>query len=297
MSTDIAMPSDGYHDSSSVNILLGAARRRIKVFHLNTRSIRHKTDKILNIFSSLTFSFDLLLFSETWLTADKDPPYFENYTYNGLVRPVGRGGGVAIYVKQSLKHEVVPQFSVINEVVECLMVRLEKAFAVIVYRPPSGCKAKFIKFIEDVFVYLCPTGFPFVIMGDVNIDMLSQDAISRQLIALANSFACNNVISKATRLTAQSATLLDICFTNTPPPSCVAGSLAVDISDHLPIFCTIPSSNCACKSNEKVRCRQINAKTLGIFRHRVIATDWNHVLEERDANSAYKLFIDKLIHC
>lgn len=297
MSTDTAIPSDDYHDSSSANGLLGAARRCIKVFHLNTRSIRHKTDKILSIFSSLTFSFDLLLFSETWLTVGEDPPYFENYTYNGIVRPVGRGGGVAIYVKQSLKHEVVPQFSLVNEVVECLMVRLEKAFAVIVYRPPSGCKTKFISFIEDVFEYLCPTGFPFVIMGDVNIDMLSQDATSRQLIALANSFACNNVISKATRLTAETATLLDICLTNTLPTSCVAGSLAVDISDHLPISCTIPSSNGTCKSNKKVRSRQINADTLGIFRYRVIATDWNHVLQERDANLAYKLFINKLIKC
>lgn len=199
MSTDIATPTDDYHDSSSVNSLLGAARRRIKVFHLNTRSIRHKTDKIFNIFSSLTFSFDLLLLIE-----GEDPPYFENYTYNGLVRAIGRGGGVAIYVKQSLKHEAVSQFSVINEVVECFMVRLERAFAVVVYRPPSGFKVKLIKFIA-VFECLCPTGFPFVIMGDVNIDILSEDATSRQLIALANSFACNNVISKATRLTNRTA--------------------------------------------------------------------------------------------
>lgn len=45
------------------------------------RSIRYKHDDSLHLFSSLMFSFDVMLFTETWLTADENPPYFENYTY------------------------------------------------------------------------------------------------------------------------------------------------------------------------------------------------------------------------
>lgn len=105
--------------------------------------------------------------------------------------------------------------------------------------PPSGSKQAFLESAESLLHYSC-SGLPFTVMGDVNIDMLSLNASARQLTELVNTFGCENAITNATRLTGKTATLLNICITNSWSPSLVAGAISLEISDHLPIFCAFP---------------------------------------------------------
>lgn len=132
-----------YHAVHSLNTLVQHTRQKFPIIHMNMRSIRHKHDDLLNLFSSLTFSFDVMLFTETWLTSDENPPHFENYVYYGIVRPHGRGGGVAAYVKKPASHELISEFSTVTANVECLTVRVEKIMIVAIYRPPAGNKQVF----------------------------------------------------------------------------------------------------------------------------------------------------------
>lgn len=44
------------------------------------------------------------------------------------------------------------------------------------------------------------------------------------------------MITLPTRVTASSATLLDVCINNVHAPTVTAGVMSVDISDHLSIF-------------------------------------------------------------
>lgn len=223
------------------------------MFHLNVRSIKNKEDKLNCLFESIAHNFDILLYCETWLTMNGKPPYCENYTYHGLVRTKCRGGGVAVYVKQCLVHEIIPEFSLVTNNVECVMVRLEHVTVVVMYRPPLGNKLTFFDFLEQVLHFLSHSSSPFIIMGDVNINMLSDDISSSQFAGLINSFTCTNVISKPTRLTAQTATLLDICITNVHPTDCLAGFLTAEISDHLPVFCFIPYTHKRGEGEKKLR--------------------------------------------
>lgn len=138
-----AFNSSGYLTIQSLNTLVHHTRQKFPILHLNMRSIRNKHDDLLNLFSSLTFSFDVMLLTETWLTADENPPHFENYAYHGIVRPYGRRGGIAAYVKKPAKHEMISEFSVVNANVECLTVRVESIVVVAIYRPPAGKKQVF----------------------------------------------------------------------------------------------------------------------------------------------------------
>lgn len=291
-----------YYELDSFNSLLHDAHKRLTLFHVNVRSIRNKKDQLDDYFSQLSFAFDVLMFSETWLTSGEDPPYFQGYTYNGLVCTEGRGGGVAIYVKDTINHENIPQFSSVNENIECLMMRLPRALTTVVYviyRPPTASKPAFLESIENVLNYSCHSGLDFAIMGDVNVDMLSLNASARQLTEVMNYFACENVITKATRVTAETATLLDICITNLCSLSCVAGTLSLGISDHLPIFLAFPISRdrYQANNNEKVVFRKINDHTLEVFRQRIIEEDWERVLQVAGPNDAYEIFFGKLEPC
>lgn len=115
----------------------------LKILHLNTRSIRNKEQQLSDLYASITHRFDILMYTETWLTETEKPPHFHGYSYNGFVRSSGRGGGIAIYVKTSLRHAIISECSVINSSVECMSVRLQKLIVVVIYRPPS-CSSSFV---------------------------------------------------------------------------------------------------------------------------------------------------------
>lgn len=169
-------------------------------------------------------SFDVFLFTETWLT-EEEAPCFPTDMYNGLTRSYVRGGDVAIYVRHEIIHELVAQSSFINADVECLTMNISTATAAVIYRPPAGNKLHFFEFLEDLLCYICSGSRQFVIMGDLNINILANDASSRQLTELLNSFACTSLITKPTRITGKTATLLDVCISNVHPPGITAGLL------------------------------------------------------------------------
>lgn len=265
-----------YHDVCALNNLFKDRAKQFSVFHLNARSLRNKQDELCRLFQFISFTFDVLLFTETWL-CDEKAPSFPNYVYNGLTRSLGRGGGVAIYVQQTIPHAVVAELSFINPDVECLTVNIGICTVVVIYRPPAGNKLHFFEFLEDLFCHLCSNRRSFEIMGDLNINMLVDDAPSLQLTELINSFACTSLITKATRLTGKTATLLDLCISNVHPPDIAAGLLSLDISDHLPIFCLFPVSRKSENKPDELTCR-IDEQSLNRFRLLVCNTDWRCIL-------------------
>lgn len=70
--------------------------------------------------------------------------------------------------------------------VESVMVRLEYVAVVVMYRPPLGNKLTFFDFLEQVLHFLSHSSSSFIIMGDVNINMLSDDISFRQFAGLTN---------------------------------------------------------------------------------------------------------------
>lgn len=131
---------------------------------------------------------------------------------------------------------------------------------------------------------------PFLIMGDVNVDMLSGDASCEQLKAILDLFACSNVITQPTRLTTHKATLLDVSITNAPSQTCTSGILPLDVSDHLPIFTFLPLDSDRGDSSEKPCYRRMNSDQLNEFYHVLETTQWNFVYAEKDPDKAYCLF-------
>ncbi|MBM3206904.1 MAG: reverse transcriptase family protein, partial [Candidatus Staskawiczbacteria bacterium] len=103
-------------------------------------------------------------------------------------------------------------------------------------------------------------------------------------------------ISKPTRITCDTATLIDNIFSNYMG-SLTCGILISDISDHLPIFSVIDFTN-----NKKIdkpyfyKKRLITEETITAFKTDLAQKDWVEVQSESDANQAYDRFLDIFIN-
>ena len=78
------------------------------ILHLNIRSIKKNFDNFKLFFSTLGFSFSVICFSETWLDEVGNSLYeLPNHISKHQVRDDRRGGGVLIYIHNSLSFKVL----------------------------------------------------------------------------------------------------------------------------------------------------------------------------------------------
>ena len=78
-----------------------------------------------------------------------------------------------------------------------------------------------------------------MIMGDINIDLASQTNYVSDYNLLLQSNFFFSLITKPTRVTNSSKTIIDHVLTNDTDSILTPGVLTYSISDHYPIFCTI----------------------------------------------------------
>lgn len=229
-------PECNYYDCTAFNKMYKKSKRQFSAVHMNTRSLKNKVDTVEALLHSVNAKFDAIIFTETWLTSSDSPPKFHSYKCESLVRQEKRGGGVAIYIKDNLRYQIIDEFTRIDENIESLVIKISNTVVVALYRPPSGNIAEFTNTLDNILCVLGSTSAPLVILGDINIDTISDNSQAKEFRDLLNEHACNNVISLPTRVTLNTATSLDVCITNLNKNDVIAGVLVQDISDHLPIF-------------------------------------------------------------
>ena len=113
----------------------------------------------------------------------------------------------------------------------------QKQIVGVVYRPNSPPWADvdiFSNTINDIMAIINETNMKCTIMGDVNIDLLkysNQPKINSYLdMIVANGFLPS--ITKPTRITAQTATLIDHIYTNNNNINDKSGIIVNDLADH-----------------------------------------------------------------
>ena len=85
------------------------------------------------------------------------------------------------------------------------------------------------------------------------------------------------MITKPTRITAHSATLIDNIFTNNTTVSSKSGLIISDISDHLPIF-SIVFGDYLRKDSNSFTIRDTSEIRVNEFRHKLENTNWHLAL-------------------
>ena len=105
-------------------------------------------------------------------------------------------------------------------------------------------------------------------------------------------FGFEQLIKSATRITLNSATLLDNFFTNVNS-DLFRGIFSNDITDHLPIFLMSKKI----KKNENIPhnySRKVTDEGIHLLNEKLTITDWSEVFNTYDTTAAYDVFIAKL---
>ena len=107
-----------------------------------------------------------------------------------------------------------------------------------IYRPPSANSILFIDKLSELMSIISGNGYDEIILcEDFNLDILNCDN-NENTLNLLNSLTSQSlipIITKPSRITNQTASLIDNIFIN-QPKGFVSGILISDISDHFPLF-------------------------------------------------------------
>jgi len=105
-----------------------------------------------------------------------------------------------------------------------------------IYKPPC---AAFDAFVDElggaIYSLNLNSSAECIVCGDFNINILNDDNYSNTFLTTMNSLSLVPVITTPTRITDNSATLIDNIFT-TLPTDYTSGTIVSDISDHFPTF-------------------------------------------------------------
>ena len=114
-------------------------------------------------------------------------------------------------------------------------------------------------------------------MGDFNLNLLSHNshATTGEFLDVMFSRLFVLLITRPTRLTSHTATLIDNIFTNNIDDIATSGLLITDISDHLPVFLLVHSAQSkTLPSYRWMSYREINPRNTAKFKDELNNINW-----------------------
>jgi hypothetical protein len=170
-------------------------------------------------------------------------------------------GGVGFYISKNINFKIRNDLDlgIIEDVENCwIEIQRPKQIKIVIgciYRHPSQNRQIFHEAIESQLNKLNSERCEVYITRDMNIDFLkySSDNKTSDYLDMLLNLGYLPIITKATRITDHSTTLIDHIYTNSPQKVAKSGICLVGISDHLPVFCTIENKLPILKENKYYR--------------------------------------------
>ena len=278
----------------------------LSLFHLNIRSIPQNLSKLTAYLSLLPIEFSIIGISESWLSeCTRDCYQILGYNSEHLCRQSKRGGGVSIFIKDSIKYKRRNDLDIINESIEAIFIEIPKdefntrknLIIAVIYRPPNSNLQNFMDAMKNSMNILKSSKFLNFFLGDYNLDLLSYSLHNPTAdfidMMYANSFI--PLINKPTRVTRQSLTLIDNIYTNCTNINIERGIFYTDISDHLPIFCIVSSTKHEKIKSEFIYKRIYSTKNFNRYKEMITNEDWiQQVLTTNNPQQAFSAFHSSL---
>ena len=185
----------------------------------NVRSLIPKIDEVRYV--TQMYDLDLFVVVESWLNDDTPPSAISIPGYKFLLknRANKNCGGILIYYKDELRIRELST-KTITEDIETLSIILNfkncRFGICAVYRPPDVPYTK-LSLLEELITEIYPSVDNFLILGDVNCDFLCPSKYETVFLkSILGSFNIVQLISKPTRITETTKTLLDIIAIDDP---------------------------------------------------------------------------------
>lgn len=175
-----------------------------------------------------SYPLDIISLGKTWL---KDNPLLmEYFTFPGYTTEFHnheaiKGGGCSTYIKENIKYKWRHDIENLFPELEHLWLEVpgrnkySKAFVGVIYRSNLMLNAtSWLESLEAILGHLTVMWDGMLILtGDKNIDMLKpNDSLTKQYQSILDVFGLQQLVTKPTRVTRFSKTLIDHLITNYP---------------------------------------------------------------------------------
>ena len=219
----------------------------LSISHCNIRSLTKNLTLLNDVLLSVKELPNIIAISETKLS-DSNPLDISipGYSFLGAnSKTFARGVGLYVSENINFKRRNDLDLGLFEGLENCwIEIERKKQKNVVIgciYRHPSQNRECFYQAIKSKLEMLNNEGCEVYITGDINIDFFrynTDNQISEYLDMLL-SLGYLPIITKPTRITDHSATLIDHIYTNVPQKVVESGICLAGITDHLPIFCTV----------------------------------------------------------
>ena len=287
-----------FHDVGNLRIRPAdtSSPHSFDILHLNARSVVNKFDDIQTFLAILDHQWSAVCVSESWLTKDMQHLFnLDAYQPFYRSRTDKSGGGSILYVLKHLHCKEIPVFEFKTAEVIFVKAKLNSSRTCMImqiYRAPKN-EAEFLTELEQCLDILSQYHMLIYIVGDFNMDLFStiENTYCETFFSLMCSHGFLPTISKATRVTTETCTLLDNIFCNDLAFIQRSGLITSDFSDHFTIFATCDLVvEKPVRTNTPIKCfdyRQIN----NLNKH--LASKLAGVLHETDPEVACNLILDE----
>ena len=183
------------------------------LFHHNARSINAigRMEDYDILFDIVDNPFDILIFTETWLTKDKsDLCKFNGFQSLHHIRPIDnnfnlkeKGGGISIFIKNGIDYIIRNDLTKMLPFMESCFIEISlnhKKFLIGgLYRPPDTNANLFTEKLNEMLEPLKNT-FQIILMGDFNIDLLKSTTYTNNFQLCLQSNYLVPTITEPTRI-------------------------------------------------------------------------------------------------
>ena len=213
------------------------------------------------------------------------------------------GGGVSIYVRDSIKYK--RRLDIPSDDLEliCIEVDPPKSMPFLVlawYRPPSAPVASFNK-LEKALSFLDKEGKEMILIGDTNCDLIAKttdqpiDNDSKHMVDLYGLFSFVQLIGEPTRITVTTSSIIDHVATTCARNIVKSGVLQVSLSDHYLVSCIRRFNGAVEKGHKMIKTRKMKHFCEEAFLADVSGICWEQMVIQTDdidvlVNNWSKLF-------
>ena len=223
-----------------------------------------------------------------------DPSYSTQLTrINGFEHErkdrTSNGGGVAIYIKDSISYKLrkdIPHNELEFICVEILPPKAKSYFVVAWYRPPSNLVESFSK-LELILSFLDKEEKELILLGDTNCDFTVKEGVvmdsnAKHLTNIYELFTFKQLITEPIRVTANSSSVIDHIVTTSPRNIVTAGVIPISLSDHFMVFCVRKFEGGVIKDHKTIKARRMKNFNEQMFLNDVASINWIRALGQTD---------------
>lgn len=274
------------------------------VMHINARFLPAHFTKVKDIVS--LHHPDILAINETWL---REMDVSSNFSINGyrLLRAnrssASKGGGVALYVNAVFSATLaMPDFPPVPISSACELTDFLCAIipfshirlaVLVVYRSPRSNFSMFSAQLESYLSYCSCNADMILCIGDFNINVGNvSDSLVRGLSHVVDHFSLRQLISSPTRVTADSATIIDLLYVSASVNVIESGICEdIDVSDHLSIYARL-SIHCPRRPAHWVYSRNLHNISDTDLDVLLSSIDWEPLYSMTDVESKLSYFLE-----